>query len=101
MFILSKRTVSDENGRIHHSIHGATRSVETARAWYRSTRTTDIIELPEENTIGEWDHMISGSAEKHPQPWAAIHHALISENRFISWREMQAKHDVEIARCIK
>ena len=88
MYILTKRTTFDDIGRVQHNIHGITGSVETARAWFRAGRQTDIVELP------DYDGDETTSA---PQPWAAIHNAMISENRFSSWREQAAKNEHDLA----
>jgi hypothetical protein len=83
--VLTKRTVFDEINRVQHNLHGWTQEVNEARVWFRSGRQTDVVELP--------------GGDKGPedgQPWLAIHYAQVSENRFESWREMQAKHEKQL-----
>jgi hypothetical protein len=84
MYILTKRTVFDEIGRVQHNIHGWVHSVNEARVWFRSGRQTDVVEIPDSGTDGPG------------APWLPIHYAQISENRFESWREMQAKHEKQL-----
>lgn len=85
MYLLTKRTVFDEIGRVRHNIHGWTQEVNEARVWFRSGRQTDVVELPDyEGVFAEG------------QPWLALHYSQVSESRFESWREMQARHEKQL-----
>lgn len=72
MFILTKRAT--DGTQTWHRIHGQTGDIDVARAWYRSTRTTDIFELN-----GTW--------------------SVISETKLESWREQHAREEKEIAKA--
>jgi hypothetical protein len=76
MFVLSKRSRSNEAGEIFHVIYGITGFADAARCWYRATRTTDVIEIPDEvlTVVGEF--------------WETGTH--IQDHKFPSWREQQA-----------
>ena len=72
MYILCKRSAPNEHGQIQqHSIHGYTHSVLAARAWYRGSNATDVVEINcEEDDMGT---------------------PTISAIRFPSWREAAEK----------
>ena len=57
MYILTKRATADD-GRTWHRVHGMHENVDVARAWYRSTRTTDVYEVyghpVEEKALETW-----------------------------------------------
>lgn len=88
MFILTKRTAPSDKGNMMHSIHGYTNHVAIARAWFRATRTTDVIDVPFKSQSVEHCFGIHGDSMD----------CVIRENRFESWREQQLRDELAMAK---
>lgn len=86
MYILTRRSAPSENGLVSHAIYGRTVFIGEARAWFRGTRVTDVVEIPEGTP---W---ISEGREGNTAA------SFISEKRLPSWREEQYQHDLELAK---
>jgi hypothetical protein len=86
MYVLSKRSALSENGLLSHSIYGSTPFVGEARAWFRASTVTDVIEVPLEAPWSEKDREGNGIG------------SYISEKRLESWREQQHRQDLEMAK---
>lgn len=87
MYVLTKRTAPSDRGSVMHSIHGHTTEVQVARAWFRATRTTDVVECinPDQPSVFE-------------PIFAASEGEVVSASRFPSWREKQLMDELAIAR---
>ena len=85
MFILTKRSKFNEDGWVSHVIYGWTDHVGEARGWFRSTRTTDVIEIPIVRPISS-----SG-------PDGNGYDSFISDTRLGSWREQQYANEKLLA----
>jgi hypothetical protein len=80
MYILTKRAT--DGVQVWHKIHGTSVNPSVARAWYRSTRTTDVFEIDSRmEERGGW----SGD--------------VISEKQLESWREQHTREEKERAKC--
>ena len=83
-YILTKRSAPSDTGKLHHSVHGITHDVWTARAWFRATRVTDVVVL---------------DLNREPDPTEiAGFNVLISDTRLESWREQQLRQELEASR---
>ena len=80
-YILTKRSAPSDTGKLsHHHIHGITPNISAARAWFRATRTTDVIEAnPDEHGAHQFGE-------------------LISDMRLESWREQALRQELEASR---
>ena len=84
MYILTKRTAPSDKGNVMHSVHGSVDSVMAARAWYRASRITDVIEIhcgPAD--YPDWE----GNSESN----------VIFDHRLRSWREQEYDHEKQLA----
>jgi hypothetical protein len=80
-YILTKRSAPSDTGKLSHHQYGLTTDVWVARAWYRSTRVTDVIEIITEQAI-----------------MSLAHQNAISDERLESWREQEIKNAILTAR---
>jgi len=88
MYILTKRAT--DGVQTWHSVYGMTPNPSVARAWFRSTRVTDVFELvPREihHYYGQ-PHGFEQSAED-----------IISSTKLESWREQHTREEKERAKC--
>lgn len=88
MYILTKR--ASDGVQSWHNIHGHTDEVTEARIWYRATRTTDVVEVPD-------THPSCSTATEND--WEPHMNCSVSATRMESWREQQTRHEKEIARA--
>lgn len=75
MYILTKRALGS-NGRTYHLIHGATDDPESARAWFRASAVTDVVEVPDR-----------AAGLSQAKPWRAIYAPNIAAERIEGWRD--------------
>lgn len=86
MYILSKRSLPSDNGKVMHHFRGYTIFIGEARAWFRSTRTTDVIEVPDNRPWTSEGREGNGSG------------SYISEKHIESWREQAFREELELAK---
>ena len=81
-YVLTKRSAPSDTGKLSHHIYGLTPTASAARAWFRATRTTDVIEICfHKDELSNW-----GISD------------LISDTRLESWREQQLRQELEASR---
>ena len=78
-YVLTKRSAPSDGGKLSHQIYGCTTLISVARAWFRATIVTDVIELdPYLDFLGiDYDD----------------DSAVIRDSRVESWREFQLKQE--------
>ena len=86
MYILTRRSAPSENGTVSHAIYGRTVYIGEARAWFRGTRVTDVVEIPD-GTPWNCEGRVGNTAG-----------SFISEKRLPSWREEQYQNEKELAK---
>lgn len=85
MFILTKRSAFSDGGLLCHSIYGRTEFVGEARAWFRASRATDVIEIHTGRISPPTGYEGNG------------YESFISDTRLGSWREQQYTNEKLLA----
>jgi hypothetical protein len=94
-YVLTKRTSPNSDGRMMHAVYGLTPRVDVARAWFRSTRTTDVFEL-EPHSAHNYPYESSVRFDG-----AQDDTSIISSERLESWREQQFRQEMEQAKVTR
>jgi hypothetical protein len=77
-YVLTKRSAPSDGGKLTHQIYGCSTLISVARAWFRATVVTDVVELEcESNWCGEY----------------VDQDAVIRDSRMVSWREAKLKQE--------
>lgn len=95
MYVLTKRTSPNSDGRMMHAVYGITPGVDVARAWFRSTRTTDVFELePRAKRFYPYVELGHSDADQDGV-------SIISNERLESWREQQFRQELDQAKVTR
>jgi hypothetical protein len=81
-YVLTKRSAPSDDGKMSHHIYGCTIHIQEARAWFKATRVTDVIELKTDADPRNLAH----------ETWSSI-----NDTRRESWREIQLREEKELA----
>jgi hypothetical protein len=91
MYILTKRSAPNEEGKFSHHVYGSTPHIAVARAWFRATRVTDVFDCtPQERTTSYDDlgfYLDGGQDAK----------SIIRDTQMESWREGRLRQEKELA----
>jgi len=85
-YVLTKRSAPSDSGKLTHQIYGCTHHIQEARAWFKATVVTDVVEL---------------KTDADPHNLARELYSAINDVRQESWREIQFRHEKELAAQIK
>lgn len=86
-YILTKRSAPSDGGKMSQRIHGITQDVWVARAWYRGTVVTDVVEIDFAKAPGNVAYFSTST--------------FISDTRLESWREQAYKNERLAAVLVK
>lgn len=80
-YVLTKRSAPSDSGKLTHQIYGTTIHIQEARAWFKATVVTDVVELKTDSD----PYNIS------KETWSAI-----NDTRQESWREQKFRQEKEL-----
>jgi hypothetical protein len=91
MYILTKRSAPNEEGKFSHHVYGSTPHIAVARAWFRATRVTDVFYFAPQ----AWNAYSNDRGYKSGGGQDA--ESIIQDERMESWREIQFRQEKELA----